>query len=50
MEIFLQLRSKTPIYEQIITQVKQQIVSGAIKDGDSVTVTAVDGRIEIIKS
>jgi len=36
MEIFLQLRSKVPIYEQIVTQVKQLIMSGALKDGDPI--------------
>ena len=36
MEIFLQLRSKVPIYEQIVTQVKQLIVSGALKDGEAI--------------
>ena len=36
MEIFLQLRSKTPIYEQIVTQVKQLIMNGALKDGDPI--------------
>ncbi|MCL2287365.1 MAG: GntR family transcriptional regulator [Firmicutes bacterium] len=36
MEIFLQLRSKVPIYEQIVTQVKQLIISGALKDGDPI--------------
>jgi len=36
MEIFLQLRSKVPIYEQIITQVKQLIMSGTLKDGDPI--------------
>jgi len=36
MEIFLQLRSKVPIYEQITTQVKQLIVSGILKDGDPI--------------
>ena len=36
MEIFLQLRSKVPIYEQIVTQVKQLILSGALKDGDPI--------------
>ena len=36
MEIFLQLRSKVPIYEQIVTQVKQLIISGKLKDGDPI--------------
>ena len=36
MEIFLQLRSKVPIYEQIVTQVRQLIMSGALKDGDPI--------------
>lgn len=36
MEIFLQLRSKVPIYEQIVTQVKQLIMSGSLKDGDPI--------------
>jgi len=36
MDIFLQLRSKIPIYEQIITQVKQHIMSGRLKDGDPI--------------
>ena len=36
MEIFLKLRSKTPIYEQIITQTQQQIVSGKLKDGTQI--------------
>ena len=36
MEIFLQLRSKIPIYEQIVTQVKQLIMDGALKDGDPI--------------
>ena len=33
MEIFLKLRSKIPIYEQIISQVQQHIVSGKLTDG-----------------
>ena len=36
MEIFLQLRSKTPIYEQITAQVKQQVVNGTLKSGDPI--------------
>ena len=36
MEIFLQLRSKIPIYEQIVSQVKQLIMAGTLKDGDSI--------------
>jgi len=36
MQILLQLRSKTPIYEQIVIQVKQQILTGALKDGDPI--------------
>jgi len=36
MEIFLQLRSKVPIYEQIVTQVKQLIMSGMLKDGEPI--------------
>ena len=36
MEIYLQLRSKVPIYEQIVAQVKQLIVSGSLKDGDPI--------------
>jgi len=36
MEVLLQLRSKVPIYEQIVAQVKQQILTGALKDGDPI--------------
>ena len=36
MQILLALRSKIPIYEQIITQVKQQILSGKLQDGDAI--------------
>ncbi|MCL1842352.1 MAG: GntR family transcriptional regulator [Defluviitaleaceae bacterium] len=36
MQIFLQLRSKVPIYEQIVAQVKQLILSGCLKDGDPI--------------
>ena len=36
MEIFLQLRSKVPIYEQIAAQVKQLVLSGALKDGEPI--------------
>ena len=36
MEIHLQLRSKTPIYEQIVAQAKEQIIQGKLKDGDPV--------------
>ena len=36
MEIFLKLRSKVPIYEQIIAQVKQLILSGTLKDGEAI--------------
>ena len=36
MQILLQLRSKVPIYEQIVTQVKQQVITGALKDGDPI--------------
>lgn len=36
MEIFLELRSKIPIYEQIVTQVKQLIMSGGLIDGEPI--------------
>ena len=36
MEIFLQLRSKVPIYEQIVTQVKQLILNGTLQDGEPI--------------
>ena len=36
MEIFLQLRSKTPIYEQIAAQVKQLVLSGTLQDGEAI--------------
>ena len=36
MEIFLQLRSKVPIYEQISAQIKQKIIGGELKDGDNI--------------
>jgi len=36
MEIFLQLRSKVPIYEQIVTQVKQLILNGTLTDGEPI--------------
>jgi len=36
MDIFLQLRSKVPMYEQIVTQVKQHIMTGRLKDGDPI--------------
>jgi len=36
MEILLALRSKVPIYEQIIAQVKQQILSGKLRDNDPI--------------
>jgi len=36
MEIFLQLRSKIPIYEQIVAQVKQLIMTGALQDGEPI--------------
>jgi len=36
MEIFLQLRSKVPIYEQIAAQVKQLVLSGTLEDGEPI--------------
>ncbi|MGL4338621.1 MAG: GntR family transcriptional regulator [Turicibacter sp.] len=35
MDIIISNSSKQPIYEQITTQIKQQIMSGLLKEGDS---------------
>jgi len=35
MQIYIDLRSKVPLYEQIVLQIKHQILSGILKDGAS---------------
>ncbi len=51
MEIIISNSDKTPIYEQIILQVKRQIVEGKLKSGDPLTSMrnlAKDLRISLI--
>lgn len=51
MEIIISNSDKTPIYEQIILQVKRQIVEGKLKSGDPLTSMrnlAKDIRISLI--
>lgn len=35
MEFIISSKSKKPIYEQIVTQIKELILKGALKEGDS---------------
>lgn len=35
MEFYISNSSDKPIYEQIMTQIKSQILSGALKEGDA---------------
>jgi len=35
MKIIISNKSKQPIYDQIITQIKEQILSGELKEGDT---------------
>lgn len=37
MEIIINHRSVQPIYEQIVVQIKEMVMSGELKPGDSVT-------------
>lgn len=51
MEILIRNTSGQPIYEQICTQVKNQIISGALQPGDalpSIRALAKDLRISVI--
>lgn len=51
MEILLRNTSAQPIYEQIFTQIKNQILSGALVPGDplpSIRALAKDLRISVI--
>lgn len=51
MNIFIDNRSKIPIYEQIYQQIKSQIVGGSLKDDDplpSIRSLAKDLRISVV--
>jgi len=51
MEIIISNASGLPIYEQIVGQVKQKIISGALREGDmlpSIRALAKDLRISVI--
>ena len=51
MEFYISNSSDKPIYEQIMTQIKSQILSGALKEGDalpSIRVLARELRISVI--
>ncbi len=51
MHIFIDNKSSCPIYEQIYTQIKSQIISGALREDDplpSIRSLAKDLRISVI--
>ena len=51
MDIFIDNKSGTPIYDQIFTQIKEQIISGTLKEDDplpSIRSLAKDLRISVI--
>ena len=51
MNIFIDNKSGSPIYDQIYTQIKEQIISGALKDDQalpSIRNLAKDLRISVI--
>ena len=51
MRILLDNRGTTPIYEQIVTQIREQIVSGELSEGEalpSIRSLARDLRISVI--
>ena len=51
MEFYISNSSDKPIYEQIMMQIKSQILSGALKEGDalpSIRVLARELRISVI--
>ena len=51
MDFSISHSSKKPIYEQIITQIKRHILSGALNEGDSlpsIRLLAKDLRISVI--
>lgn len=51
MELIISNTSDKPIYEQIVVQIKQHILSGALKEGDmlpSIRALAKDLRISVI--
>lgn len=51
LEIFIANNGNQPIYEQIYTQIKNQIISGAVKEGEalpSIRTLAKDLRISVI--
>lgn len=51
MDIIISNMSEKPIYEQIYTQIKNQIISGSLKEGDmlpSIRALAKDLRISVI--
>ena len=51
MDFYISHSSKKPIYEQIMAQIKSQILSGVLKEGDalpSIRVLARELRISVI--
>lgn len=51
MDIFIDNKSGTPIYDQIFTKIKEQIISGTLKEDDplpSIRSLAKDLRISVI--
>ena len=51
MQLYIDNRSGTPIYDQIFTQIKSQIISGDLRSGDtlpSIRGLARDLRISVI--
>ncbi|MBE6037895.1 MAG: GntR family transcriptional regulator [Anaerofustis stercorihominis] len=51
MNIFIDNKGNSPIYEQIYTQIKNQIISGSLKENDalpSIRSLAKDLRISVI--
>ena len=48
MEIIIDRKSIKPIYEQVVEQIKDQVLSGELKPGDSVSsVRALAGELKI---
>ena len=51
MNILIRNTSSTPIYEQIVSQIKAMIISGALQEGDalpSMRLLAKELRISVI--
>ena len=46
MKLIINNTSMVPIYEQIMEQIKAQIISGELKENDIIETVFADGRVE----